>query len=89
MVSFCCDEPLTLASLTDGLPGCRRDLLLTQTAAACEFNVMRWIEWSDARAIADAPVAMRKRFAGEGFDPTAFFMQKLGARADMGLCRES
>ena len=70
------------------LPGCRRDLLLTQTGGAGEFNVLRWIEWTDVQAIADAQAVMQKQFAEEGFDPTAFFVQKLGARADMGLYRE-
>jgi len=70
------------------LPGCRRDLLLTQTGGAGEFNVLRWIEWADAQSIADAQRVIQKQFAEEGFDPTAFFVQNLGARADLGLYRE-
>jgi len=70
------------------LPGCRRDLLLTQTGGAGEFNVVRWVEWTDAQAVADAQAVMQQRFAQEGFDPTAFFVQTLGARADLGLYRE-
>ena len=31
---------------------------------------------------------MQKQFAEEGFDPAAFFVHKLGVRADMGLYRE-
>ena len=71
------------------LPGCRRDLLLTQSGGAGEFNVVRWIEWADAQAIADAQLVIQKQFAEEGFDPTQFFVQELGARADLGLYREA
>lgn len=66
------------------LPGCQRDLLLTQTGGAGEFNVVRMIEWASAQAVAAAVEVMQKKFADEGFDPAAF-VQRLGVRADLGL----
>lgn len=65
-------------------PGCQRDLLLTQTGGAAEFNVVRIIEWSNAEAVAAATVVMQKKFADEGFDPAAF-AKGLGIRTDLGF----
>ncbi|WP_332777217.1 antibiotic biosynthesis monooxygenase [Polaromonas sp.] len=67
-----------------GLPGCQRDLLLTQTGGAGEFNVVRMIEWASAEAVAAAQAVVQKKFADEGFDPAAF-VQRLGVRADLGF----
>jgi hypothetical protein len=69
------------------LPGCRRDLLLQQTAGAGEFNVVRIIEWASEAAVKSALVVMQQRFKDEGFDPTAFFVHQLGAKTDFGLYR--
>lgn len=66
------------------LPGCRQNLVLTQTGGPGEFNVMTLVEWENAQAIAAATAAMQMKYAEEGFDPSAF-MQTLGVRADIGL----
>lgn len=67
------------------LPGCRRDLLLQQTGGAGEFNVVRIIEWASTEAVTSALATMQQRFKDEGFDPTAFFVEQLGAKTDFGL----
>lgn len=67
------------------LPGCTRDLLLTQTGGPAEFNIVRLIEWSSAQAVESAVPKMTQTFKAMGFDPNAFFVQQLGARADMGF----
>jgi hypothetical protein len=73
-----------IQGLLRGQPGCLRDLLLTQTGGAAEFNVVRIIEWASSQAVADATAAVQKKFAAEGFDPAAF-AQGLGVRADLGF----
>ena len=74
-----------IQQMVRALPGCRRDLLLQQTGGAGEFNVVRLIEWASAEAVTSALATMQQRFKDEGFDPTAFFIQQLGARTDFGL----
>lgn len=69
------------------MPGCRRDLLLQQSGGAGEFNVVRIIEWTSTEAVESAIATMQRRFKEEGFDPTAFFVQHLGAKTDFGLYR--
>lgn len=66
------------------LPGCRQNLVMTQTGGPGEFNVVTLVEWVNTQAIAAATAAMQKKYAEEGFDPSAF-MQTLGVRADLGL----
>lgn len=66
------------------MPGCRQNLVLTQTGGAGEFNVVTLVEWASAQAMAAAQAVVQKNYADEGFDP-ASFMRALGVRADMGL----
>ncbi|WP_066702733.1 antibiotic biosynthesis monooxygenase [Curvibacter delicatus] len=66
------------------LPGCRQNLVLTQTGGPGEFNVVTLVEWANTQAIAAATAAMQQKYAEEGFDPSAF-MRGLGVRADLGL----
>ena len=49
-----------------------------------EFNVVTIVEWVNTQAIVAATAVMQKKYAEEGFDPSAF-MQTLGVRADLGL----
>lgn len=69
------------------LPGCRQNLVLTQTGGPGEFNVITIVEWANAEAFADARSAMEERYAREGFDPGSF-MRSLGVRGDLGLYTE-
>lgn len=66
------------------LPGCQQNLVLTQTGGPGEFNVVTIVEWVNTQAIVAATAVMQKKYAAEGFDPSAF-MQTLGVRADLGL----
>lgn len=66
------------------LPGCIRDLVLTQTGGAGKFNVVHLVEWVNTDAVTAAQAVMHKQFAEEGFDPAAFFVRELGAQADLG-----
>jgi len=66
------------------LPGCQQNLVLTQTGGPGEFNVVTIVEWVNTQAIVAATAVMQKKYAEEGFDPSAF-MQTLGVRADLGL----
>lgn len=68
----------------EALPGCQQNLVLTQTGGPGEFNVVTLVEWVNPQAIVAATAAMQKKYAAEGFDPSAF-MQTLGVRADLGL----
>jgi heme-degrading monooxygenase HmoA len=68
----------------DTLPGCRQNLVLTQTGGTGEYNVVTLVEWASAEAMAAAHGLMQRKYAEEGFDP-ATFMQGLGVRADLGL----
>jgi heme-degrading monooxygenase HmoA len=66
------------------LPGCLRNQVLTQTDGPGEFNVITLVEWASEQAVAAAQVAVKKKFAQEGFDPVAFVQQN-GVRADLGF----
>jgi heme-degrading monooxygenase HmoA len=66
------------------LPGCRQNLVLTQTAGPGEFNVVTIVEWASQQALAEARAAMQARYAQEGFD-TAAFLAQLGVRADLAV----
>ncbi len=68
------------------LPGCRQNLVLTQTGGPGRFNVITFVEWADVNAIAGAQETMKRAYAEEGFDPTAF-MQGLGVQGDIGNYR--
>lgn len=68
----------------DALPGCRQNLVLTQTAGPGEFNVVTVVEWASGEAIASAHAVMQRKYAEEGFDPAAF-IERLGVKADLGL----
>jgi heme-degrading monooxygenase HmoA len=74
--------------MLDGVPGCRQNLVLTQTGGTGEFNVVTVVEWANAQAMDAAKAIVRKKYAEEGFDP-ASFMQRLGVRADMGIYRNA
>lgn len=66
------------------LPGCERDLVLTQTGGAGQFNVVHLIEWADDQAVANALNLMPLKFAEEGLDPPAL-IKSLGVQVDFGL----
>mgnify|MGYP001613216881 CR=1 FL=1 len=68
--------------ILDGVPGCRQNLVLTQTGGTSEFNVVTLVEWASVQAMDAAKTVVQKKYAEEGFDP-ASFMQRLGVRADM------
>ena len=65
-------------------PGCRQNLVLTQTEGPGEFNVVTIVEWESAEAMARAKAAMQAQYASEGFDPPAF-MKQLGVRGDLSV----
>lgn len=68
-------------------PGCRQNLVLTQTEGPGEFNVVTIVEWASAEAMARAKATMQAQYASEGFDPPAF-MKGLGVRGDLSVyCR--
>jgi len=70
--------------LLETQPGCKQNLVLTQTGGPGEFNVVTVVEWASAQAMSEAKAAIDAHYAGEGFDPQAF-MQSLGVRADLAL----
>jgi heme-degrading monooxygenase HmoA len=65
-------------------PGCKQNLVLTQTEGPGEFNVVTIVEWASAEAMAQARAAMQAHYANEGFDPPAF-MKSLGVRGDLSV----
>jgi heme-degrading monooxygenase HmoA len=65
-------------------PGCRQNLVLTQTDGPGEFNVVTLVEWADAAAMAQARATVQAHYTSEGFDPPSF-MKSLGIRADMSV----
>ena len=66
------------------LPGCLRNLILTQFGGPGEFNVVTLVEWVNKEAIANAVAVVEKQFANDNFDRKAF-LQQLGVRADLGV----
>jgi hypothetical protein len=70
--------------LLGALPGCKQNLVLTQTGGPGEFNVVTLVEWASAQAMSDAKSSIDAQYAGEGFDP-ASFMTSLGVRGDLAL----
>ena len=69
--------------MLNSVPGCRQNLVLTQTGGAGEFNVVTVVEWASVQAMVAAKADVQKKYAEEGFDPPSF-MRRLGVRADMG-----
>lgn len=65
-------------------PGCRQNIVLTQTEGPGEFNVVTIVEWASAEAMARAKAAMQAHYASEGFDPPVF-MKSLGVRGDLSV----
>jgi len=65
-------------------PGCRQNLVLTQSEGPGEFNVVTIVEWASAEAMAQAKASMQAHYASEGFDPPAF-MKSLGVRGDLSV----
>jgi heme-degrading monooxygenase HmoA len=65
-------------------PGCRQNILLTQTEGPGEFNVVTIVEWASAEAMARAKATMQVHYASEGFAP-AVFMKSLGVRGDLSV----
>jgi heme-degrading monooxygenase HmoA len=65
-------------------PGCKQNLVLTQTEGPGEFNVVTIVEWASAQAMAQAKAAMQAHYASEGFDPPTF-MKRLGVRGDLSV----
>lgn len=70
--------------MLSAVPGCQQNLVLTQTGAAGECNVMTIVEWESADALNAAKAVVQQKYAEEGFDP-ASFMQSLGVRMDAGI----
>ena len=65
-------------------PGCRQNLVLTQSEGSGEFNVVTIVEWASAEVMAQAKATMQAHYASEGFDPPAF-MKSLGVRGDLSV----
>ncbi|MDB5092242.1 MAG: antibiotic biosynthesis monooxygenase [Candidatus Eremiobacteraeota bacterium] len=70
--------------LLNAIPGCRQNLVLTQTGNAGEVNLMTLVEWESADAVNAAKAVVQETYAQEGFDP-ASFLQSLGVRMDVGI----
>lgn len=66
------------------LPGCLRQMVLTQAGGPGEFNVITLVEWESAEAVAQAQRIVQRQFAEEDFDP-AEFVRAHGIRADLGF----
>lgn len=70
----------------NSLPGCRQNLVLTQSVSHDQFNVMTLVEWENDQVFAAAKMVMQKKYAEAGFDAVTF-MRGLGVRYDFGLYR--
>lgn len=69
-------------------PGCLQNLVLTQTEATHECNIVTIVEWASAEAMARAKATLQAHYASEGFDPPAF-MRSLGVRGDLSVYRRA
>lgn len=69
-------------------PGCKQNMVLTQTEGPGEFNVVTIVEWASAEAMAAARATMQAHYATEGFDPPVF-MRSLGVRGDLSVYRRA
>jgi len=74
--------------LLGALPGCLRNLVLTQTGGTGVFNVVTIVEWESDEAIRQARSTMQAHYEREGFDTEAF-MRRLGVQADLALYAET
>ena len=70
------------------LPGSLQRHILTQTGGDGEFNVVTFLEWSDAEAVEAAVAQVQTRFTEDGFDPKKM-VAELGIRADQGFYQKS
>jgi hypothetical protein len=68
-------------TLLSALPGCKQNLVLTQTGGPGEFNVVTLVEWANGEALSAAKSSVDAQYAQEGFDPVNF-MKSLGIRGD-------
>lgn len=66
------------------LPGCLRQMVLTQSGGSGEFNVITLVEWESMEAVTRAQEVVQRQFAAEGFNP-AEFVRERGIRADLGF----
>lgn len=73
-----------IRALLDPQPGCRQNLVLTQSEQEGVLRVLTLVEWQSAQAMSAARAAVQERYAEEGFDPLSF-MQQLGVEADLGV----
>lgn len=71
-------------SILVGLPGLLQRHILTQIDGAGEFNVVTFLEWSDAAAMKAAQEVVQRRFAADGFDPR-LMVAELGISPDQGI----
>ncbi|WP_034299382.1 antibiotic biosynthesis monooxygenase [Herbaspirillum sp. RV1423] len=69
------------------LPGLLQQYILTQAGGAAEFNVVTFLEWENADAMAAAHEVVQKTFAADGFDPKKM-VDELGIRTDQGFYRK-
>lgn len=67
-----------------GLPGCLRQMVLTQSSGPGEFNVITLVEWESTEAVSRAQEIVQRQFAAEGFNPSEFVREQ-GIRADLGF----
>ncbi len=65
-------------------PGFVRDLVLDQVSGPGEFNVVTFVEWTDADALAEAVEAVRGFHRSVGFDGRSL-TERLGVRGDIGI----
>lgn len=65
-------------------PGFVRDLVLDQVSGPGEFNVVTFVEWADADALAAAVEAVRGFHRSVGFDGR-LLAERLGVRGDIGI----
>lgn len=65
-------------------PGFVRDLVLDQVSGPGDFNVVTFVEWADAEALAAAVEAVRAFHRSAGFDGRSL-AERLGVRGDIGI----
>ncbi|SMC29237.1 hypothetical protein SAMN02745857_03710 [Andreprevotia lacus DSM 23236] len=70
------------------LPGCKRNLVLTQALENGNVRVLTLVEWADEATLHHAKAQIQQRYAAEGFDPQAF-MNELGVEAEFGTYRNA
>lgn len=65
-------------------PGFVRDLILDQVSGPGDFNMVTFVEWADADALAAAVEAVRSFHRSVGFDGRSL-AERLGIRGDIGI----